>query len=206
LRAWRADWPVSGDHRVLAHARGTLKKRALGHTPRARFQAYPAHDRAVWTAYGWHDAPATTAEDAILPRLLALFLGAGGRGSRGSPIRIKHRQRVLSTRKPSIPNLPIPNLPLSQDWERGRGVRANPVWHDSGMKRTTIDTPDELLDQLRRVADERGISVDALILEALAEKAGEGRPIPRSLGAGASDHTDTARRSADERPAPRSWR
>jgi hypothetical protein len=74
------------------------------------------------------------------------------------------------------------------------------------MKRTTIDAPDELLDQLRRVADERGISVDALILEALEEKAGRSGPLPRSLGIGASKHTDIARRAGDERPIPRSWR
>jgi hypothetical protein len=31
-----------------------------------------ALDRAVWAAYGWDDDPATTTDEAILARLLAL--------------------------------------------------------------------------------------------------------------------------------------
>jgi len=44
--------------------------------------AHTALDRAIWAAYGWDDPePATTPEDTILARLLALNLeraGAGG--------------------------------------------------------------------------------------------------------------------------------
>jgi hypothetical protein len=74
------------------------------------------------------------------------------------------------------------------------------------MRRTTIVAPEELLQRLRLVAAERGTSLAALIREALEEKARGHRPRPRSLGIGASGYTDTARRTADERPEPRSWR
>jgi hypothetical protein len=80
------------------------------------------------------------------------------------------------------------------------------------MRRTTIAAPDEVLDALQAIADERHVSVADIIREALAEKAAShrlpprDRPLPRSLGMGASGHTDTARRTGEERPEPRSWR
>jgi hypothetical protein len=75
------------------------------------------------------------------------------------------------------------------------------------MHRTTIVAPDQLIEQLRRLAAERGESMAELIREALEEKVVRSRsPRPRSLGSGASGHTDTARLAGDERPAPRSWR
>jgi len=46
----------------------------------------------------------------------------------------------------------------------------------------------------------------ALVREAVEEKIKGHRPRPRSLGIGASGHRDTARRSGEERPEPRSWR
>jgi predicted nucleic acid-binding protein len=46
----------------------------------------------------------------------------------------------------------------------------------------------------RPVYDALGVEIELLQLP------------PRSLGAGASRQTDTARRSSDERPEPRSWR
>ncbi len=54
-----------------------LKKRTLTNLYNARpawlAHAHAALDRAVWAAYGWDDVdPATTADDAILERLLAL--------------------------------------------------------------------------------------------------------------------------------------
>jgi hypothetical protein len=45
-----------------------------------------------------------------------------------------------------------------------------------------------------------------LIREALEAKVGMDQPRPRSLGLGASGHTDTAQRAGSERPLPRSWR
>ena len=74
------------------------------------------------------------------------------------------------------------------------------------MHRTTIVIPDDTLQQIRRVAAERGTSMAAVIREALEEKVRNHRPRPRSLGIGASGHPDTATRTADERPAPRPWR
>ena len=74
------------------------------------------------------------------------------------------------------------------------------------MHRTTISIPDETLARLRLMAAERRTSIAALIREALEEKARSYRPKPRSLGIGASLHTDTSRRTIDERPEPRPWR
>ena len=74
------------------------------------------------------------------------------------------------------------------------------------MKRTTISISEELLQRLRMIAAERGTSIAALVREALEEKTRNYRPRPRSLGVGASGQMDTARRTADERVEPRSWR
>jgi hypothetical protein len=80
------------------------------------------------------------------------------------------------------------------------------------MRSTTISAPDEVLDTLQAIAAERQVSVEDVIREALAEKAARyvptprERPLPRSLGMGASGHTDTARLAGEERPEPRSWR
>ena len=74
------------------------------------------------------------------------------------------------------------------------------------MRRTTIVAPEELLDRLRAMAAERRTSMATVIREALEEKVKNHRPCPKSLGIGASGHSDTARRTADERPVPRAWR
>ena len=74
------------------------------------------------------------------------------------------------------------------------------------MERTTVSLPESLLKRLRMLAAERRTSMGALIREALEEKSASYRPRPRSLGIGDSGLTDTARRSSDERPIPRSWR
>ncbi len=74
------------------------------------------------------------------------------------------------------------------------------------MDRTTITIPDELRSRLRGLAAERGVSMAAIVREAIDEKLQAWRPAPRSLGIGSSGVCDAARRSADERPEPRSWR
>jgi predicted DNA-binding ribbon-helix-helix protein len=74
------------------------------------------------------------------------------------------------------------------------------------MHRTTIVTPEHLIKRLRQIAAERGTSMAELIREALEEKVRATRPRPRSLGLGASGHRETAQRTGDERPTPRSWR
>jgi hypothetical protein len=80
------------------------------------------------------------------------------------------------------------------------------TWHNDVMRRTTIVTPEHLLTRLRQMAAERGTSMAELIREALEDKVSSSRPRPRSIGLGASGHSDTAERSGDERPQPRSWR
>ena len=74
------------------------------------------------------------------------------------------------------------------------------------MNRTTLMLPDEVRDRLRRLAADRGVSMATLVREAIDEKLERTRPMPRSLGIGASGTTDTARRTGDERPEPREWR
>ena len=74
------------------------------------------------------------------------------------------------------------------------------------MDRTTITLDVETRRRLRRIAAERGISMAAVIREAIDSTIEQHAPKPRSLGAGASGTTDTARKTADERPEPRSWR
>lgn len=74
------------------------------------------------------------------------------------------------------------------------------------MERTTISMPDDLLKRLRLIAAERHTSIAALVREAIEEKTRSYRPRPRSLGIGASGHTDTARLAGEERAEPRTWR
>ncbi|MCH8185016.1 MAG: ribbon-helix-helix protein, CopG family [Chloroflexi bacterium] len=74
------------------------------------------------------------------------------------------------------------------------------------MERTTISIPKELLRRLRLMAAERRTSVASLVREALEDKTRSYSPRPRSLGIGASGHTDTARRTGEERVQPRSRR
>ena len=88
----------------------------------------------------------------------------------------------------------------------GCPTRSHHVCYHDGMERTTISLPEELLDRLRIIAAERRTSMAELVREAIQEKVAEHRPRPRSLGIGASGHDDTASRTGDERPEPRSWR
>ena len=74
------------------------------------------------------------------------------------------------------------------------------------MIRTTLSLDDDTRRRLRRIAAERGISMAALIREAIDESVERHAPQPRSLGVAASGTRDTARRAGDERPEPRSWR
>ncbi|CAN5534772.1 hypothetical protein BH23CHL10_BH23CHL10_09660 [soil metagenome] len=74
------------------------------------------------------------------------------------------------------------------------------------MDRTTLTIPAELRTRLRRLAADRGVSMATIVREAIDEKLAGARPRPRSMGIGASGSKDGARRAADERPEPRSWR
>jgi len=74
------------------------------------------------------------------------------------------------------------------------------------MDRTTITLDAATRRRLRRIAAERGISMAAVIREAIDATIDQHAPKPRSLGVGASGTADTARSAGDERPEPRSWR
>lgn len=69
-----------------------------------------------------------------------------------------------------------------------------------------ITLDDETRRRLRRVAADRGVSMAAVVREAIDEAIGRHAPVPRSLGVGASGVADTARRAGEERPEPRPWR
>ena len=74
------------------------------------------------------------------------------------------------------------------------------------MDRTTITLEVETRARLRRIAADRGISMAALIREAIDETIERHAPRPRSLGVGASASSDTARKTGEHRPEPRAWR
>lgn len=74
------------------------------------------------------------------------------------------------------------------------------------MIRTTISIDEETQRRLRRIAAERGISMAAVIREAIDEAVEQHAPKPRSLGVGESGVRDTARIAGEVRPEPRAWR
>ena len=74
------------------------------------------------------------------------------------------------------------------------------------MDRTTITLDPETRRRLRRIAAERGLSMAAVIREAIDAAIEQHAPKPGSLGVGASGVTDTARRTGGEPPEPRPWR
>ena len=74
------------------------------------------------------------------------------------------------------------------------------------MKRTTIVLPEELRKRVRRLAAERGVSMAAIIRDAIEQKMREARPKPKSLGVAASGESDASELSIGMRPEPRSWR
>ena len=74
------------------------------------------------------------------------------------------------------------------------------------MERTTIMADESVLDRLRRLARERGVSFAAVVREALDEKARTYQPKPLSLGSGESRPAAAARLQGSRRLPPRSWR
>lgn len=76
----------------------------------------------------------------------------------------------------------------------------------TGMQPTTIELEDPQLEELERLAEERGVTVADLVREAVAEKLARTHRKPQSLGIAASGHPDTARRTGEERPEPQPWR
>ena len=74
------------------------------------------------------------------------------------------------------------------------------------MDRTTLTLDRETRQRLRLIAAERGMSMAALIREAIDQTIDRHAPRPRSLGIASSGTLDTARQAGDERPEPRAWR
>lgn len=69
------------------------------------------------------------------------------------------------------------------------------------MVRTTVMADPIVMERLKALAAERGVSVSALIREALEQKAGEYRPKPR-LGIVGSGGADIASTDATEAVPP----
>jgi hypothetical protein len=65
------------------------------------------------------------------------------------------------------------------------------------MSRTTIMADDALLDELREIAAEEGISLGEVIRQGLEWRARTRRRIPSFIGAIASGHADTSQRVDD---------
>ncbi len=74
------------------------------------------------------------------------------------------------------------------------------------MDRTTLTLDEETRRRLRRIAAERGVSMAALIREAVDEIIERDSPAPRSIGIASSGTRDTARTAGEVRPEPRPWR
>ena len=76
------------------------------------------------------------------------------------------------------------------------------------MKRTTIMAPEELLDQLRAIADDEGISLGEAIRQGLELRAAQHCRRPRFIASGRSTERphDAGRRAGDLEYLPRSWR
>lgn len=74
------------------------------------------------------------------------------------------------------------------------------------MKRTTIVGNDQIMETLRSLAKQRGVSFAEVVREALAEKAKELRPKPKSVGIETSTSSKTAIAESAKRIPPRSWR
>lgn len=74
------------------------------------------------------------------------------------------------------------------------------------MDRITLTLDQATRRRLRKLAADRGISMAALIREAVDEFVERHAPKPRSLGIGASGSPDTGRLAGEVRPEPRAWR
>jgi hypothetical protein len=62
------------------------------------------------------------------------------------------------------------------------------------MSRTTIMADDALLDELRKIAAEEGISLGEVIRQGLEWRAKTRRRVPSFIGAISSGHSDTSQR------------
>ena len=74
------------------------------------------------------------------------------------------------------------------------------------MASATVTTSDELMVRLRQIAEERGVTLDAVIEQALEDWTRGIRRKPRSFGMGHSGFPDTSILAGEKMPEPDSWR
>lgn len=76
------------------------------------------------------------------------------------------------------------------------------------MRRTTIMAEDELLNRLRAIARDEGVSLAEIIREGMELRAQRSRPALTFIGSIATGRPGhrTAESASDLRPLPRSWR
>lgn len=74
------------------------------------------------------------------------------------------------------------------------------------MIRTTIMAEPDVIEKLRGLARERGVSFAEIAREALANKAAEFQPPLSCVGSGSSGRGKLARKAGAGRVPPRSWR
>jgi hypothetical protein len=65
---------------------------------------------------------------------------------------------------------------------------------------------EETVERLKALASDRGVAFSEVVREALAEKAAEYRPKPKSLGIAEWHKPSAAARNVSGRVPPRSWR
>jgi hypothetical protein len=71
------------------------------------------------------------------------------------------------------------------------------------MLRTTVMAEEEVVERLRMLARDRGVSFAEIAREALEEKAREYRPRPTCLGLGSSGRSDNSEHAGVGRTPPR---
>ena len=70
----------------------------------------------------------------------------------------------------------------------------------------TISLPEDLVERLNKMAEERRVPVETVIREAIGEEPKNAQPKPRNIGIFGSGRTDISELASDIRPEPRSWR
>ena len=78
--------------------------------------------------------------------------------------------------------------------------------YNDAMERTTIMADEEVVERLRALARDRGVSFAEVVREALEVKAAEYRPKPRSMGLFSSGRSDGSSVADEGRIPPVSWR
>jgi len=78
--------------------------------------------------------------------------------------------------------------------------------YNAAMERTTIMADEAVVERLRALARDRGVSFAEVVREALDVKAAEYRPKPRGMGMFSSSTPDGSEVASEGRIPPVSWR